>query len=115
MEFPAVTAETEISVAISKIKEYTADPAGRLVSGVRVYMLQNRKRTPKSLRFSIQSDIPHFCEKNKTLKIRDKIEKNPLYLRALKNFHFFLSGSFSFRLFSILCLEKSQKKPWFTP
>ena len=29
--------------------------------------------------------------------------------RALKNFHFFLSGSFSFRLFSILCLEKSQK------
>lgn len=40
---------------------------------------------------------------------------NPYEARALKNFHFFLSGSFSFRLFSILCLEKSQKKPWFTP
>ena len=52
------------------------------------------------------------CSKSTVMKTK---VPQPLLLRALKNFHFFLSGSFSFRLFSILCLEKSQKKPWFTP
>ena len=37
----------------------------------------------------------------------DKNEYNLDIIRALKNFHFFLSGSFSFLLFSNLYLGKS--------
>lgn len=36
------------------------------------------------------------------------------YIRALKNFHFFLSGSFSFIFFQFF-FRKSTKKLWLTP
>ena len=50
---------------------------------------------------------------NKLVKISEtpvKREETPEKGEEPKNFHFFLSGSFSFRLFSILCLEKITKK-----
>ena len=55
---------------------------------------------------------------NKLVKISEtpvKREETPEKGERAEKLPFFLKWKFSFRLFSILCLEKSQKKPWFTP
>ena len=60
--------------------------------------------------YPIYADFTNFVKEGKVLDITGK----PCTERALKNFHFFLSGSFSFIFFQFF-FRKSTKKLWLTP